>query len=395
MNGLPDDVLILVCQYLTIPDVFALRLSSRRLATLISVGGSAIAKGVATNTFPDHNLLLRCPKGGTADFTYLRDLLPKFIAAVLVDCFRIRSPFLSMNELGFPAEAQEGDIVRAEVERGVKVWNELCLISRSAYCFPPSPPDLAPKATLSLKDKMKRVFARKSIHDDAAQEITAPQDDELATLKQREEEIASRRSIYVRSLSSSDIANFRFTYALLNASIYTNHDAQSIATCNLGGPPPPYRGPDHFDWAGSDEHRIEDGTSWMNWFIAHRGPAVFFRQWWAEIENHVRDEALQAWKTRSAEQVQIERSAWLQVQQALDERDQTGFERSVYHPISANVHAPFEDYAFKRADQIRQGIKGPREILKDIPFVTDFRVTEKGKTLPGLYGHNYIHMDKE
>jgi hypothetical protein len=64
---LPDEVLIIVCRQVTLPDLYQLRLACRRLVVLIVSYSHGIAPFVACNTFPEAGRLLL--KSGAQDFT--------------------------------------------------------------------------------------------------------------------------------------------------------------------------------------------------------------------------------------------------------------------------------------------------------------------------------------
>lgn len=75
---------------------------------------------MASNTFPTADLLLRHDASpvGAAGFAWLKGLVPKYLAAVVVDRVRVQSPELCLEEYGIRAESKAGDALRVRTKKG-------------------------------------------------------------------------------------------------------------------------------------------------------------------------------------------------------------------------------------------------------------------------------------
>ncbi|KAJ9648290.1 hypothetical protein H2201_000588 [Coniosporium apollinis] len=357
MQSLPDDTIIIVCRYLTLSDILHLRLTNRRLAAVVVSCSKAIAPFVASNTFPNADLLLRrdASTAGTADFTWLKGLVPKYLAAVVVDRFRLRSSELCLEEFGIPAESEAGDALRERAEKGWRVLSELSLISQEVYRLPVRRVRLLPP-----KERLKRVFGS-SRYPSAASKP-------LEILERRERMILEQRLLYLKRLDAQIISDYRFMYSLLLAAVRTNHDPPSAAIMGHNWTRKNDVALDRFDWSGDHGRRLHKGNSWVNWFIMHEGPTLFWKQWKGDMEeNFVRDRVLHAWNGRLEQQIAIERDTVCDIENLLTAV--SGFK--VYCPM--DVLGEFEEHARHRIARVRAGQPGPKETLEDVPYWIDFR----------------------
>lgn len=120
---LPDDIVILIAQYLTISDVYALRRTSQYLNTSLQLHVKSVSRSVAHNTFPTSVRLFHDAEAPTAhDFNWLQDLYPKYLAALVLD----RRHWGDLVPFGrsvscIPTEDLRGDDLRSKVAVGWRV----------------------------------------------------------------------------------------------------------------------------------------------------------------------------------------------------------------------------------------------------------------------------------
>jgi len=317
----------------------------------------AIAPFVANNTFPTADLLLRRDASpvGTADFAWLKGLVPKYLAAVVVDRFRLRSPELCLEEFRIRAESEAGDALRERTEKGWRVLDELSLISQKVYRLPVRQVRLLP-----LKERVKRVL-RGSKSLSAASKT-------LEILKRREHMIVEQRLLYLKRLDAQNISDYHFMYSLLLAAFRTNYGPPSAALMGHNWTRKHDGALDRLDWSGDHVRRLHKGNSWVNWFIMHEGPTLFWKQWKGDTEeNFIRNSVLQAWSCRLEQQIAIERDAVCGVENLLTAVS----ESRVYSPM--DVLGEFEEHAKHRIAQVRASQYGPKEILEDVSYWIDFR----------------------
>jgi hypothetical protein len=350
---LADDLLILVCRYLTLQDVFQLRQTCHRFAAFILSNVNHISLLVARNTFPDTDRLWKVQRGSTRDFLWLKSLVPKYLAAVLVDKYRLVSPDIHLDEFGIPAESERGDGPRARVESGLRVLKKLSDISQDVYRLPESHIPNKP-----LKERIIRAIKLQNFLADRKR---------LDLIERRETLIGLRRQSYLNELDSEEVVQYSLMFQLLLKVFKTNHDPASARISHFNYFK--YVGPDAFDWAGSAGKRMRQGDSWVLWFIFHQGPMLFWRQWYGKTDEHaVKEAMLRAWNERSSEQIEIERNASLGTGATL-----RSISKDVYSS-SLDILVLFRLYFTYRLAHLRIGdFTPPREIMDDVPFWIDFR----------------------
>jgi hypothetical protein len=153
LSALPPEILIPICQQLHLQDLLAFRLTSRHISLVVSTHSPVIAPVVARNQFPYATLLLRAPKSGCHDLTWLQSLVPKYLAAVLVDRARLTPSTFQNYVPHIPAESPLGDTLRARVENGWRILKQLSDISKDVYALPGD--EFLPTSTLSVKNLLQ------------------------------------------------------------------------------------------------------------------------------------------------------------------------------------------------------------------------------------------------
>jgi len=336
LSTLPDDLLISICQLLQLPDLFALRLCSRSLATCIQCYASSIAPLVARNTFPGHTLLLRPPSpppdansGGTGyDLRWLRSLFPKYLASVLVER-RGRKLFY----FDFPAENPLGDDARKIVQRGVCVLAGLSRIAQAVHNL----------SDADLPASIAPVLATDS---------SWAEDPELELVLRRESLVMERRLGYVQALSWDDLLGYRLALRMLGRIVEIPKPRSFISrvvTSNL-----------YFNW-GEGGEAVTEGISWFNWFVMHYGPDILWQQWWCLEGQTVVGAALGAWQARSLSstrgQIWIEKEAAYQVHRAIEKQYRCD-ERSGGVPFNS---FRVDEEVFKQYMAFRMGVLTPKQ----------------------------------
>ncbi|KAF2119250.1 hypothetical protein BDV96DRAFT_341978 [Lophiotrema nucula] len=128
---LPNEILVLLCRQLTIPALLALRLVHSHFASLVLANEATIAPYVASNTFPGAKRLLQVEADERRDFEWLKSLVLKYLAAVLVDRYRLcpKELFPQSPRRWIPTEEECGDFLRSHVESGLRVYKSLSALS--------------------------------------------------------------------------------------------------------------------------------------------------------------------------------------------------------------------------------------------------------------------------
>lgn len=345
-TDLPDDILILICSQCSIDRLLALRLTDRRLESLISEYISTIAPSVARTTFPrSHNLLLHRPLRYTV--RWLKDLVPQQLAAILVDRHRIAHDF-TQQRYGIPAEDAYGDELRARVANGWRVLSRLTNISRKIHSLD-APDTSRPASEFALR---RLCPSRKFEHD-----------------RRKEDQILERRLAYIDSMPSQDTKDYKLMFMLLSSSFRT-----SIS--NAGEDHKPWV----FDWGnGIDGQRLfRKGTSWLAWFVLAEGPNLFWNQWWtlpnnsSNARNYIRDRAVDAWAATSQKLVDHQRGHAREIQEAINNKADVSGDF-----ISVNPIPYFTQYAECRLSRWKSGILPARETMSHVPFHVEFRCPEE------------------
>lgn len=284
------DLLLKVIELSDIDTLFSLRLTSRGIHNLISLYESTISQAVAKVTFRTDGLLLRPPSDGKCSIRWLISLIPKQLATIAVD----RGHFDDIpNFYGVSAENPEGDPVRERVDRGWRILQRLSLIARNISMISEGEllsPKYHGKSSLFPLTRRKREL-----------EITA----------RSEHLVTETRLEYCRTLGSSDILDYRLMEHYVHPCIHNVHihlrDMSRSRT----------------NWTQllrTEQKNAELMLGWMKWFILKEGPSLFWEQWWRQGKMTPQytkqvsglsalDRMLQAYHSRSKEQIKIEAEA--------------------------------------------------------------------------------------
>ncbi|OCL14830.1 hypothetical protein AOQ84DRAFT_358565 [Glonium stellatum] len=375
LDTLPDDVLILAISQCCIDELFCLRLTSYRLAAIISSYITVIAPAVARRTFPEADLLTRLPKG-THTFRWLKGLIPKQLAAILVDRHRFAHTWAN-SRYGIPAEDPFGDELRGRVANGWCVFKKISNISQGVYEIAPT------RLVLSKKELSLALFNRSRL--------------KFLILECRENIILERRLDYIKSLPEKDAKDYKLMFLLLSSVFRVS------LTTNYGEEYKPWI----FDWGhGIDSQRlVRKGESWMTWYILHEGPSLFWQQWWVksprspDTKNFIRDHSLRSWFSNSSKGIRasvpgfapddwidtndkahsLQRDFAHKIQKALEEKSVTG-ELGSSNAISYFNPIPyFIKYSYCRRLRQHRREDPPKETMDHVPFHVDFRCPEELK----------------
>jgi hypothetical protein len=398
-HELPDDVLCVILQQTDLESLFALRLVCKPLQDLISIYISSIAPAVARNTFQDTApLLLRRPR--RYDIEWLAGLFPRYLATVIIDRYGLNADGENTGQhncLRIPAVADEGDVLRKRVANGFQVMMRLSLISKEAYG---ATRDVAVSEYREMKNAIKKssvswgssklpgsitsktremVVLRPLLsqhHYAPRRKPKSEQKEDSKHIKMTEKlevVILQRRKDYLLSIPQSDIEDFRLMLPIFNACFRTNQD---------GTPYPRAFKPDFFDWGGNCDsrgHRVNSGDSWVNWFVLHEGPLLFWKQWcppslYDEDRKYlVRRRLLQAWHQRGYKQIEAETTTGQQLERFF--RMKAGIVATGGRPGRLTDPMPyFNEYLVdENGEKKSEEDLTVEETLDKIPYFIDFR----------------------
>lgn len=345
-TDLPDDILILICSQCSIDELLALRLTDRRLRSLISEYINTIAPSVARTTFPySHNILLHKPLRYTVE--WLEDLIPQQLAAILVDRHRIAHDF-TQQRYGIPAEDAYGNELRARIANGWRVLRKLADISKSVHGTSAS--DTSKSAS---KFTLRLLCPSRNIEHD----------------RKKEDRVLERRLVYIDSMPLQDTKDYKLMFMLLSSSFRTS-------TSNIGE--------DHKPWvfdrgSGIDGQRLfRKDSSWLAWFVLANGPELFWKQWWtlpsnsSGAKNYIRDRAVDAWAGTSQKLVEHQRDHARKIQEAINNKADVSAEFLSINPISY-----FTQYAECRLSRWKSGILPAKETMSHVPFHVEFQCPQE------------------
>jgi hypothetical protein len=339
--GLPDDILILISEQCRIDELLALRLTSSRTRNLIDEYQSTITPSVARSTFRHSKLLLRpLDDGSDRNLRWLLALIPRQLAAILVDRHRTVSDHSQYSHHGIPAEAECGDALRARVANGWHVLRQISNIAREVHSAftRPSPTSAA----------------------DVIHKLVHPSRFKLSTLKQVDDAIRQQRLEYIRALPDQLAQDYRLMMILLS-SVFSTHRE------NQGDEHSPWI----FDWGGGiDGPRfIRQGKSWLTWFIMNEGPDLFWNQWCSlpheAAQNYIRDRATGVFKALPPGLADYQRSL------AETLRDAVYAKTPDFN--TSNPHRYFGRWWRIQNEQIIEPVK---ETMAHVPFLVKFRCPE-------------------
>lgn len=355
-KDLPDDILILICSECTIEELLALQLTDRRSRSLISEYINTIAPSAARASFPGcRNILLDRPVRYTV--AWLRDLVPRQLAAILVDRHRIAHDYMQQR-YGIPAEDAYGDELRARITKGWRVLQSLASISKSMQ----QPEDSKPTSEFAIK-------------------LFCPSR-RLDSSRQKEDLILEQRLRYIDAMPIQDAKDYKLMYMLLSSAFRT-----SIS--NIGADHKPWA----FDWgSGIDGQRLlRKGTSWLAWFVLAEGLGCFYAQWWVlpcdspDTKHHIRDRALARWTNTPPKLIDYQRDHARKIQEAINSKAAVSTDF-----VSVNPIPYFTQYAEHRLASWKSGVLPQKETLSHVPFHIEFRCPEEI-----LQKHQLLMQDRE
>ncbi|KAJ4358756.1 uncharacterized protein N0V89_003340 [Didymosphaeria variabile] len=344
--------------HVTLVDLFSLRLVSRQISEVIASHTNAIAPAVASNVFPQAKRMLQVAPEQPLDFTWLKSLVPKYLAAVMLDRYILSSHYTGRTRC-IPAESDIGDVLREGLVRGIRVWRNLSNISKDIYALP------------------DEIVFRKTSGKNILEFLTSPVTTMAKNVTEhRENLIAERRIEYLQQKTPADLAYFAIAIFLVHSAFRTKHD--KVTSCIYASKESMYHGPDDFDWFVKDwqpnpENRIlEEGNSWANWAILHEGPWLFYQQWSPENSTSphlARDKMLSMWREQRPEDAKIRRNAVISLR---DEFFKDGFHR----PSDHKFDEPLERYAKVDAGELSR-CRGkeplPHIWMDDVPYFINFQ----------------------
>jgi hypothetical protein len=375
MEQLPTELIEPIFSQVAIDDLLSLRLVCQSFRVIIDSRINTLAPQIARNTFPKARLLLRPPPDFKYDLKWLKGLIPKRLASIIVD--RHRKEHLEFGlVLGIPAEEVFGDELRAKVENGWRVYKRLSKISRAVYALPESeiPPieselDLGidpqtrrindyknirlnatgPATTHELLLELKtrpgtcknnstggettsaffsRMFHRfcRKLHSRALHSPTpflsgAPNEihnPKLIDIERREHLVWKRSTQFIGKLSDDDSSDYGLLHSFFHW-VFASETHLDPPLCVYGQDARFVIFAFDFVWdvdrfSNSSATNLVHANSWVNWYLLHEGPDLFWKQWNCESsglksqnQHYIRDALRHAWAERSETQVAIER----------------------------------------------------------------------------------------
>ncbi|KAK6077315.1 hypothetical protein SCUP234_06727 [Seiridium cupressi] len=360
--SLPDDLLVLILQHCSLTDIFQVPRVCRRLATVTRDYVKTIAPAVAATSFPKSDFFL-LPGSNGRDWDWLKLLVPKFMAAVLLDRYSLLSHTVLGQYLGIPPEDTAGDEIRGRITRGLVVMNRLSRISKDVY---------------SMRDDILPQIAAKGSPDGPEPDREAAScTPELSVLRSREELVLKRRLDYCATLDEEDISCYHLMYAFLCACIRSTSDRPSSmrwlrgrrrGVRGLRGLTKSPREPHYFDWfGGGDMKLLQAGDSWVNWALLRYGPMIFWRQWYyGDDKDVVKNRLLGAWASRSTYQRGIETAFGQELDKSLESTK--AFFGYAFLPL--HIISELEKHSRMRQERKQSAVTGA---LRDVPYWVDFR----------------------
>jgi hypothetical protein len=345
LDLLPDELLVLICQHLTLQSLFDFRLTHPHFATLVIEYSTSIAQPVAQTTFPDATILLHTRPDEKRDFSWLKCLVPKYLATVLVDRFKLSSERVFMEPSFIPAESEIGDNLRAKVENGWKIIQRLgCLIrdEDSSASLPSKVSDVthSSKSSISLAVSVKRhiqhasTFLTRGLRPPSRthKHETFPRCTEPQSSNPEAEALKHHIQVYLHDLPLRSLQDYQITTFLLYLAFRTKHDQPPLMM--LPTHRFTYTGRDDFDWTTDTQNpapsrvsiMLENHNSWVNYAILRLGPQTFLQQWCPEnwgnpsTNSLVKERLLCMWESESEERRERGRRIAVAVRETLQER---------------------------------------------------------------------------
>jgi hypothetical protein len=378
MKQLPVEIIELVFRHTVIDDLLSLRLVCHSFRTIIDARIESLGKQVARNTFPKARLLLRPSPNGICDFKWLKSLIPKRLAAIIVDKHRNRNRNRNRNYgvvTGIPAEEVFGDELRSKVENGWRVFKRLSNISKTVYTMPENelppieseidfeeysarkladilkdlkvnatgpattadlqvetekqPVDTGSSKSATILSRCFRRLRRKARLQSGSFGIPVSnldlllkfQRSKILIIEKREHLIWKRSTQFIGELPFQDSSDYGLLHSLLFWP-FQNATLLQPPRAVYGGDSPFVIFAFDFNWAvdriwqgrtiwDASAINLIRANSWVNWYLLHEGPDMFWTQWNGETQddrcNYIRDKLRLAWAERKEAQIAVER----------------------------------------------------------------------------------------
>jgi hypothetical protein len=333
IHELPIDILIQIFQNVTISSVFSLRLTHPSFLETFSHHTNSIVPQVAKNTFPPGIALLKQPVlPGQYSFRWLKSLVPKYMAAVIVDRHRF-----GIYGRGIPAADIYGEVVRDRVTNGLRVLKRVANISKEAYA-----------ETSFDKDTSRRVLRSEYF-------------------------ICKRMNVYFHELDTQSISDYRLMSNLLWMAFLSRQEASRAGDfdiCNM------FR-----------NRRFPLRGSFLDWFLSHEGPDLLWRQWCPQDQPSsrtlIRETLLEKYQRADERSINIVLQAACNHERLILSFPEPRHKDAPYRKASTSgvYWTQYKKIQEKRVDG---GEEEPKETLNDVPYFTDLRVTPTGDV--SVYG---------
>ncbi|KAF2119311.1 hypothetical protein BDV96DRAFT_642343 [Lophiotrema nucula] len=339
LHDLPDDILIPILSLCDIDTLFAARLTSRPLRTVIDSYIKTIAPHVARKTFPNIPGLHRVPEKG-ASLKWLRGLIPAYLSTVALDKDKLRRfPYVNSGfPYGIPCESEAplARYWRRRVTNGWRVLRCFYLISRDVYSKPiqelEGRPTVMRRVSTGVKATriwqtvscpyqacnehgVRHIFdIRRGSRDHSHSPVydgcrRGSEGDFIEEVKRRESLVLKKRLEWMATLKQDQLLDYMYVWRLLLWMFrpYRKPDTtleESVKGRNVEVP--------RVNWQ-AELTNVSQGCSWLNWFVLHVGSTPFWQQWYdgpskSKDKPHVvRDLVWKNWMRRSHHQIELER----------------------------------------------------------------------------------------
>ncbi|KAI0599069.1 hypothetical protein F4775DRAFT_600493 [Biscogniauxia sp. FL1348] len=342
LNDLPAELTCQILESLSIDDIFNARLVNRWLVSVIDSNIKTIAYRIARQDFPRARLLLRPTReGGAYDLAWLRTLIPRRLASIVLDKHRVnRQHSTTSYVLYIPAEDDFGDELRGRLAAAWCLLKRINDIYSAVYALPPS---AAP--TLAAREDL--VYARAL----ALVEGLEPQQCESFCLL---------AYLLLSAFDDRDTAPDTWRRHL------TFHAAQPgeprrfldcrprLRCCARPTPSPLFlfsRTPSPSKTVVADSRHPDRGNAWIWAFLFRHGAHAFHRQWIRRgaPPDHVANRLRALWAARATPQIAAERDTAARVWYALVARSRG--RAAAPPPNYEPLRNPPNDYAFPAIDR--------------------------------------------
>ncbi|KAI5918526.1 hypothetical protein F4810DRAFT_691842 [Camillea tinctor] len=330
MESLPPELVHPILETCIIDDVFNLRLVSRSFLAWIDYYLSTVAYQIARNTFPKARLILRPTHEGVYDLAWLRTLVPRRLASIVLDK-DARRPDDPTNTMRYriPSEDGSGDLLRKRVSGAWCLIKRIGTIYKDVYALPLD-------AGASLSDREEMVYERVLFM--------------IKSLEPHECEAFFILAYVLLSAFHDENCRLRRWRYYLENSQYKASDGFCFFDCRARHPPSPKSelGAESTGEVSDHPRHPDHGNSWIWSWIFREGADAFWKQWGLgalrlEPENYVALKLQDAWSQRSEAQVHIERETSARIWCALMERSKARDPQSLTSPSYNSLMNPSND----------------------------------------------------